>query len=713
MKFYATAARGIAPLLAEELRALGAEMVQPATAGVSFQGPLECAYRACLWSRLASRILLPLTDVDARDGDALYAGIRELHWERHLRSDGTLAVDCTGSRAAIGHSKFAALRVKDAVVDRFRERFGERPSVDTETPDLRINVLLRGETARVSIDLSGQPLHRRGYRTSGGAAPLKENLAAAILTLAGWPGVAARGGALLDPMCGSGTLVTEAALMAGDCAPGLLREYFGFLGWKRHEAHVWQRLLEEAAERREAGREQVPVLYGYDRDPRALAAAGANVTAAGVDDSVILAQRPLAADMPLPGADVGLLVTNPPYGERLGGTEDLRRTYALIGELLRTRLPDWQAAVFTGNPELAAAIGLKPEHSTTLFNGPLECRLLTYPAAGSRAPGPGAQTLDETGRAFANRLKKNIKHLSRWARRESVDCYRVYDQDIPEFAVAVDLYQGAKRWVHVQEYAPPRAVDPLKAGERLEQAMLAIGEVLEVPPSQVFLKVRRRQKGRAQYGKLAETGRFYEVAEWNCRLLVNFTDYLDTGLFLDHRLTRRMVQARAAGRRVLNLFCYTGTATVHAVRGGAAQTTSVDLSRTYLDWAERNLRLNGAEIGDAHRIVQADCRQWLLQEARRGNRRFELIFMDPPTFSASKRMDGTLDIQRDHVELIRNAMAVLSHGGELIFSNNFRRFTLDQQALAEFIVEDISGATIPEDFRRRPDIHRCWLIRHR
>ncbi len=710
MKFFATAPEGVSPLLAEELRSLGAERIQTAGLGVNFSGELALAYRACLWSRLASRILLPLTDVPAPDPETLYAGVREIRWERHLRSDGTLAVDCTASDAAIGHTRYAALKVKDAVVDRMREQFGERPSVDTERPDLRINVHLRGDKARISLDLAGTPLHQRGYRTSGAAAPLKENLAAAILTFAGWPAIAAQGGTLLDPMCGSGTLLIEAGLMAADIAPGLLRPYFGFFGWKRHDKALWEGLLEEAGARRAAGLERVPPIVGYDRDPRALEAAARNVTAAGLDEAITLARRTLAADMTLPQAASGLLISNPPYGERLGAGEDLRQTYALFGELLRTRLPGWHAALFTGNPELAAAVGLRPQRQTTLFNGPIECRLLAYPAAAGVEAGATAE-LDEGGQAFANRLRKNLRHLSRWARREGVDCYRLYDQDIPDYAVAVDLYQGAQLWVHVQEYAPPRSVDPLRAGERLEQALIAIRDVLELPPERLFLKVRQRQKGSAQYGKLAETGRFYEVREWNCRLLVNFTDYLDTGLFLDHRLIRRQLQQQAAGKRFLNLFCYTGAATVHAALGGAAHTTSVDMSSTYLDWADRNLRLNGFADRKAHELIRANCVEWLQQEAQRGRRRYDLIFLDPPTFSSSKRMEATFDVQRDHPALIRDALALLTPGGVLVFSNNFRKFRLDTEALDPSVkVEEITRATIPEDFRRRPDIHHCWRI---
>lgn len=711
--FFATAARGLGDLLAAELRGLGARDVRALSAGVGFAGDLAVAYRVCLWSRLANRILMPIARFQAPDPEHLYRQVHDLPWEEHLGPDATLAVDCTAIDAAIGHSRYAALKVKDAIVDRFRERTGARPSVDVERPDLALNLHLRGSDARLAVDLSGGSLHRRGYRSEAGAAPLKENLAAAILLLAGWPEAAAAGSGLLDPLCGSGTLVIEAALMAADSAPGLLRGRFGFEGWLGHRPELWQPLLEEAQARRAAGLERLPPLFGYDADPEVVAMARANVARAGVDEHVVVACRALGEPPPrLPAR--GLLVANPPYGERLGEATALRPTYAALGELLR-RLPDWRAAVLTGNPELAGHIGLKPSHDQELFNGPIACRLFHYPAASEHAAGGGdAELAAAPGAvAFANRLRKNLKHLSRWARREGVECWRAYDQDLPEYAFAVDLYRGERLWVHVQEYSPPATVDPQAALRRTQEALAVLPQVLEIPPGQLFFKQRRRQKGSAQYSKLAETGRYYEVREGGLRFLVNFTDYLDTGLFLDHRLTRGLLREQAAGKRFLNLFAYTGTATVHAAAGGAAVTTSVDLSRTYLDWAQRNLALNGL-AGPQHRFIQADCLHWLEQQAAdRRAPRYDLIFLDPPTFSASKRMDGTLDVQRDHVAMLRAAAALLATGGELVFSNNYRGFRLDSEALDELAIEDISARTIPEDFRRRPTIHRCWRIKRR
>lgn len=696
------------PLLAAELRSMGAAEVEADRSGVWFSGELEAGYRACLWSRTAGRILLELARFPAADPQALYRGVAQIDWGSHLTSEGSLAVDCTAGETPIGHTHFAALRVKDAIVDQFREREGVRPSIDLERPDLRLHLHLAGEEGILSLDLAGESLHRRGYRQEGLAAPLKENLAAAILLRAGWPAIAQEGGGLLDPLCGSGTLLIEGALMAADSPPGWGRSYWGFSGWKGHQPPIWESLMAEAAQRRAAGWAGLPLIRGCDADPQAVRAARANAARAGLEGRIQFEQGAFAQLGP--EGPAGLVVANPPYGERLGQERELARLYLQLGQLLKERFGGWQAALFAGNPELR--VPLRPRRSYTLYNGPLRCRLLVFsldatPRQAAPPPpppsSPGAQML-------GNRLRRNLRLTGRWARRQGVSCYRLYDADLPEYALAVDLYQGESTWAHVQEYQAPTEVEPAKATARREEALALLPHALGIPAERIFFKMRRRQRGRAQYEKQATEGLFHEVREGACRFLVNFTDYLDTGLFLDHRLTRGLIGELARGRRFLNLFGYTGTATVHAALGGAATTTTVDLSHTYLEWAKRNLALNGCEQG--HELVQADCLEWLGQAEREG-RRYGLIFLDPPTFSNSKRMEETLDIQRDHGELIQGAARLLEREGVLIFSTNNRRFKLDEEALDGLAVEDLSRKTLPEDFARNPRIHQCWRIGRR
>lgn len=718
LRFFATAPKGVAALLMSELEALGATQLREQPAGVEFSGDMETAYRACLWSRCANRILLPLATFAAATPEALYEGVQSVDWSAHFTPSETLAIDFVARNSQIQHSQFGAQKVKDAIVDQFRATCGERPSVDIQNPDMRINLFLQRDQATLYLDLSGDSLHKRGYRQAGGAAPLKENLAAAILLRAEWPRIAAEGGGLVDPMCGSGTLLIEAAMIAADWAPGLLRERYGFLAWQQHDAALWQRLTDEAAQRRDTGLAHLPPIFGYDSHGKAIQFAQASITAAGLDEHIRLAKRDVAELRKPAQLEQGLVVVNPPYGERMGERETLEPLYRQLGERLKAEFSNWQAAVFTGNPELAKLMGIRAQKQHNMFNGALPCKLLRFHIdpewymTEQRGPRPAKpEELGPGAEMLANRLRKNLKELGRWAWREGVSCYRLYDADMPEYALAVDLYQGEQRWVHVQEYEAPKTVDERKARLRLREAMAVIPEVLELPQENVYFKVRKRQKGAAQYTRQAEEKQFFEIEEGGCRFLVNFTDYLDTGLFLDHRITRQMVADMAKGKRFLNLFAYTGTVSVYAARGGAKSTLTVDMSNTYLDWARQNMALNGFD-GEQHQFVQADCLEWLKQGGVYKRAKFDLIFLDPPTFSSSKRMTDTFDVQRDHPAVIGAAMALLDAGGTLVFSNNFRKFKLDPELEARFAVEDITPRTLPRDFARNPKIHHCWLIRH-
>ncbi|PLX96056.1 MAG: bifunctional 23S rRNA (guanine(2069)-N(7))-methyltransferase RlmK/23S rRNA (guanine(2445)-N(2))-methyltransferase RlmL [Desulfuromonas sp.] len=712
--YFVSAAVGFEGLLLDELRQLGASAVKESRAGVYAEGSLAFAYRVLLESHLASRLLLPLATFAAPDPEALYAGVQTIRWQEHLLPTGSLAVDAVVNRSKLRHSGFAALKVKDAIVDQLRDACGERPSVDTEHPDLRIHLYLAKDEATISLDLSGESLHRRGYRVPGGTAPLKESLAAAILLRAGWPEIAAAGGPLLDPMCGTGTLLIEGALLAGKMPPGARRERFGVEQWRGHDAALWERLRQEATARWEAGKESLPSFYGYDADPAVIRVARECVERAGLSTIIHLERRELARLEPVNSKAPGLLVVNPPYGERLGDVRELRHLYAALGGALRRDFQGWKAALFTGNPDLARDMGLRAHRYHSFHSGPIPCRLFHFDVDPERVVGatarqnrtPEADTpLSEGAQMFANRLRKNLKSLGRWARKDGVSCYRLYDADMPEYAVAIDLYGDR---VHVQEYAPPETVDARRAKQRLDEVMAALAPTLGIPAERIFLKVRQRQKGAAQYHKLASEDEFFDVQEGRARLLVNLTDYLDTGLFLDHRPTRLMLGEMAKGKRFLNLFAYTGAATVHAALGGARSTTTVDLSRTYLGWARRNMALNGFS-DQRHRFIQADCRSWI-DEAQEP---FDLIFLDPPTFSNSKSMDDSFDVLRDHVPLLRATARLLAPGGELIFSNNHRRFRMDRDALPELDIEEISAATLPPDFARNPRIHNCWRILRR
>jgi len=713
-------------VLAEELRELVQAKISERPYGAELAATPKEAYRIVLNSRIAGHVYRVLQQGMARDAAGLYRVVSAVDWTAQFPVDATFAVSFTGGNKAIRNTLFGAQCVKDAIVDRFVARLGRRPSVNVESPDVLVHLhLTQKNLATVSVELSAGSLHRRGYRLEGGLAPLRENLAAAVLRRAQWPQVAAERGAFVDPMCGSGTLVIEAALMIRGLDVDQKRQRLGSPRWFGHD---WQALEQVMAESALAAIE-VP-LVGMDIDPYQIEQARENAKRAGVADYVTFMVR----DVRKPGrpsvlesAEKGLLVVNLPYGQRVSEQAALPALYEKAASNWLAAYQGWSAALLGPNDPVMRYLGLRAEKRFDFANGPLAVQLWRLRLDDKARPAPRgpdefatrlierAATMErsDSAQAFANRLKKNLRHLGRWSRREGVSCYRVYDADLPEYALAVDIYTdiNGQRWINVQEYAAPSQIDPKLARQRLTEAMGVIAELLEVPTGKVFLRIRRRQRGSNQYQKLGQKHQYVKVREGAATLLVNFTDYLDTGLFLDHRLVRAKVAQLAKGGDLLNLFCYTGTASVLAACEGARSTTSVDMSGTYLNWAARNFRENGFDIGHAHQLIRADCLQWLKQ-ATSQKKRYDVIFLDPPTFSSSKRMQGTLDIQRDHKSLIRQAMALLKASGVLIFSTNLRRFKLDPTLKADYVCNDLSLSTLPQDFSRNQRIRQVFEFKH-
>jgi 23S rRNA (guanine2445-N2)-methyltransferase / 23S rRNA (guanine2069-N7)-methyltransferase len=726
--FVASAPRGFGDLLARELEGFGAAEVRERALGVELSGGLDVGYRACLESRVASRIFLVVARFDAPSDAAFYEAVRAIDWRAHIDPARTLACDFSGNHPALTHTGFGALRLKDAICDSLRAATGRRPDIAAERPAVRVHAHANRTDVTVSIDLSGEGLHRRGYRTEAGEAPLRENLAAGVLLRAGWQEKALSAAEFLDPMCGAGTLVIEAALIAARIAPGAGRRYYGFLGWMGHDAAAWGAVKQAAEARAAAGQEAAEALClrGFDRDAAVLAAARENAERAGVGRLVSFERRALAEASPASEGS-GFLATNPPYGVRLEDRDAAHAVMRELGAVLRERFAGWDAAVLAGSPEQGLELGLRAARVHKVWNGALECRLLRLHVApenerdlvpsGRRdrsariddalADSPGAKM-------FANRIAKNLKQLVPWAERERVSCFRIYDADMPEYSFAIDRYVEAgtdRVWLHVQEYEAPASIDAEAVKRRRAEALAARARATGVPAERNQLRRRRRRARGEQYDKLAATGDFKRVEEAGLAFWVNLIDYLDTGLFLDHRITRARLRAAASGARFLNLFAYTGSASVYAAAGGARSTTSVDMSATYVEWARRNLAENGFASA-RHELVRADCIAWL-ESAATEKRRFDLIFLDPPTFSHSKRMTEALDVQRDHPALIERTMRLLAPAGLLVFSTNAQKFRLDPELAQGYELADISRATLPKDFERNPRIHRCFEVRHR
>ena len=720
-RYTATCPAGVGVYLAQELAALGASDVVERPVGVQFSGDLALAYRACMWSRLANRVILELGSYPARTGDCLYEAACEIDWLAHVPDGRSFMVDLAGRSSDVRNTQFGALRIKDAIVDQHRARGRTRPTVDIKSPDLRIHARLSKGAVSVGIDLSGESLHRRGYRLDGGLAPLRENIAAAALWAADWPARGREGEALIDPMCGSSTLLLEGALMALDHAPGLARLRFGFDGWAGHDLSQWRAIKGEAEERRRAASDSPVEIRGYDGDIQAVRRSQENIQRLGLESKVRLRCKDLAAVTRPTHRDLsrGLLVVNPPWGERMGSPDSLPLLYNRLGQLMREQFEGWQGVVLTSKLELGKAIGLRANKKHRFHNGRLELHCLQFDLNADnefrlfeqhsvrRADEPaGAHPpkLTEGAEMVMNRLRKNYRRLKPWIVRENISNFRLYDADIPEYAAAIDVYDGR---LHVAEYAAPKSVPTEAARRRLNDVVLGVQHYADMSSAgSIAVKRRQRQKGRDQYHRLSNTGDRLVVREGNIKTFVNLHDYLDTGLFLDHRPLRSWIAREAKGRHFLNLFSYTGVATLHAAAGGAITSTSVDASATYLNWFKDNLALNGFSERQ-HRGVRSDVRTWLATDTRY----YDLIMLDPPSFSNSKG-ENDFDVQKDHDTLLDLAMARLSSDGALYFSTNRRRFELSESVMARWHVDNVTTLSIPEDFSRNPRIHCCWRLQH-
>lgn len=845
-EFYASCPEGFEAALADELRGMGLRQVRPLKGRVAFAGSPADAERACLWSRLASRIFVVLGRFACTDAEDLYEATRSIAWERILRAGATIAVTARGTNDELRNSHFAALRVKDALCDRMLEVEGRRPNVDTDDPDARISLTLRGNRASIQLDLSGDPLFKRLPREATrthAAHVLRPDYAALACAQGNWQeicsaaltntkdamgdedtaapadgGVPADGDVpagstaerptptlpvLIDACCAGGGVVLEAASILADRAPGLERRNWGFQSWSEHDAATWRELLNEADRRAELAKGRVARIVATDPSGDAVACARRILKAAGLADRVIFAQPDLdkiSRKLMMPACCGGeprgfiFLDTTETAISKMSRVLDLATSLhagACGADPVRVMLSTMPTVALTRDDLLIRTLG-EPARSLRVMPNNEEAELAIFSAANgaisagegnvaaedsmpaedavesSAAPSPATTLIDlgdgkpcpvliPESEQFARRLRKVAKLRRKWAQREGVTCYRVYDADLPDYSAAIDLYEGSAttpgRWLVIAEYAAPREVDPSLAEARLLDILTLAPRILQVDPDNVFAKARIRSRGGSQYGKQAggtspsgqhgkggkprggrggsapanrpsqgagsgipsdiRTRRLPLIEEGGLTFAVNFNDYLDTGIFLDHRITRGLVREHARGKRFfLNLFAYTGTATCYAADAGVGETVTVDLSNTYLDWAERNMEQNGF-VGPDHHYVRADVMSWI-RDMRQTRNRWDLIFCDPPTFSNSSKMGRrTWDVQRDHVELLVGLSRLLSREGEAIFSCNLRTFRpgIEEVARAGVVLTDITDETIPEDFARNKKIHHCYLVK--
>ncbi len=751
LEFFATCPKGFEKLLAQELDGLRIKKVRPLGGQVAFYGSLADAYRVCLWSRLTSRVILVLDRVGAATSDALYEDLSHIAWEDHIGPHATIAVSAHGTNDQLRNTNFIAVRTKDAIVDRLAAKRGSRPMVNTLAPDVTIVVRVSRNRATVGIDLAGEALFKRSLTGGRGPArefaPLRLDYAAALLYLQAQTAASTSGFSLDAPLPallfpGAGALAQEAAGMALDVAPGILRARWGMTGWAGHDDDAWQDLLAEADERAEKGQERQVTLYAADSRPKAKEAVLYTLRAGGLkaDVQFLPASELLKHAEHFTGvvADLSWTKEEP----TLQGS-----AYATLG-----LFAGQASTLLTSDTNTDTVLRATPSQTLSVYVGNSIATMRSYPAANAEgAIDDAAKTADASANSseltsvpagptvmvnnqpvsvlvpasdqFAARLTKVAKLRAKWARKNDVSCYRVYDADLPDYAVSIDIYKGATKpttWLQISEYAASKEIDPDLAKRRLLDVLALAPRILGVPSSNVNLRTRTRAKGGSQYsdeGSAADNSRkeMLLIDEGGLLFEVNFASRLDCGIFLDHRDTRaeirELMKSAGPAKSFLNLFAYTGTATCYAADGGALHSTTVDLSKPSLEWAKRNMKRNGFD-GEEHEFVQADVLSWIT-EMRHTKNRWNVIFCDVPTFSNSSRMrQSSFDVQRDHAELIIGISRLLTRGGVAIFSCNLRSFKPDVEKIqrAGVIIEDITSETIPEDFSRNKKIHHAYKI---
>ena len=706
----ATAGFGLEAILRRELTDLGYESQVVAPGRLLFRGDDSAIREANLSLRTAERVLVRMAYAPATDFDQLFELVQSAAWSEWITPDGALPVRGRSHRSELSSVPACQRTVKKALVEALREQHGvaELPETGPEYP---IEVALLDDEATLLLDTTGTGLHKRGYRRYVGAAPLRETLAAAMVLLSRWTPERP----FWDPFCGSGTLAIEAAMIGRKIAPGLRREFL-CESWPRLAGEAW-RTSRESAEAH-IGEKLPERLLATDESEEELKLARRHAEAAGVAEDIHFQRRDFK-DISSK-RDYGCLITNPPYGERIGEREEIEALYRSMPDVLR-RLKTWSHFILTARGDFEKLVGQQASKRRKLYNGRLECTLYQFfgergakkekpkaesqePTAPQQAFGGLKQEAERQALEFANRLKNRARHLRKWPTKRGITCFRLYDRDVPEVPLVIDRYEDT---LHIAEYERPHDRTPAEHADWLDLMIRTAAEALDTSREAVFVKRRERQRGETQYEKFASAHQLKTVTEGGLKFRVNLSDYLDTGLFLDHRITRGMVRDAAEGKRFLNLFGYTGSFTVYAAAGGAVETSTVDLSQTYLDWAADNLRLNGLSESPQHQLIRDDSAAYI--DSLPEESLFDLAVVDPPTYSNSKRLEEDWDVQRDAVPLLNAIAKRMSPGGLVYFSTNFRRFRFEESELVGYTLREISRQTVPEDFRNKR-IHRCWRL---
>ncbi|QCI16032.1 bifunctional 23S rRNA (guanine(2069)-N(7))-methyltransferase RlmK/23S rRNA (guanine(2445)-N(2))-methyltransferase RlmL [Buchnera aphidicola] len=698
MKYlFASANFGTEILLEKELLFLGAKNLNIKNGGIYYEGDEFLLYNSLMWSRIASRIFLCIKKFNINNITDLYHNIYSINWTKIFDVNYTFLVNFKGTNSIIRNSLFGSLIIKDAIVDQFKKKLSCRPNINLNKPDIRIKSLLLNNTIHIMLDLSGESLNKREYRKFHHITPIKENLAAAIVLNSGWNQKIP----MIDPMCGSGTLLIEAAMIASDRAPGLTRSKWGFQSWKQHNKKLWDNIVKTAQERFKIGKKKCFKNYfiGYDYNPEIIKKAQINASNAGLSKIIHFFTQDLNdLKNTYNKKEKGILLCNPPYGERYKSENQLLGLYVQLGITAKKYFSNWKLSIFSSSIFLLKFLQMQSYKEFLLKNGSLSCIQKNYEIF--------FKNIDIKNTEYQDRLRKNFKKLKKWADLEKIQCFRVYNADLPNYNIVVDVYD---QWVVIQEYKAPKLIHDKKSFKRLCHAIYYTKKILSISINRIILKIRKKNKNKTQYNKLFNSNTFILIQEYYAKFLVNLVDYLDTGLFSDKRLIRKLLGSMSKGKDFLNLFSYTGTATVYAGLGEAKSTTSVDISNTYIRWSKRNMSINNL-TNSKNIFIQSDCINWV----KKNKKKFDLIFINPPTFSNSKKMHQSFDLKRDYLDLMTDLKKILNNKGYIIFSSSTKNFTIDINHLnkIKLHVKNITKKTQSKDYLKNSKIYHSWLITH-
>ncbi|AEO08152.1 bifunctional 23S rRNA (guanine(2069)-N(7))-methyltransferase RlmK/23S rRNA (guanine(2445)-N(2))-methyltransferase RlmL [Buchnera aphidicola] len=690
---------GTEQLLKQELLRLGIKNSTIINGGVYYEANDFLLYKTLMWSRIASRIFLCITNFYIKNSQDLYLKIYDIDWNKIFYKNSTFAINFKGTNNIIRNSLFGALITKDAIIDQFRKKYCIRLNINLIEPDIRIKLLLlNNNIIHVMLDLSGESLHKRGYRKFFNQTPIKENLASAIIINSGWN----KNLPIIDPMCGSGTLLIEAAMMASNRAPGLKRSKWGFQSWKDYNKKIWTQIIQEAKEKFEIGMQTClkNFFIGYDSNTDIIKKAKINALHAGVLKIIEFKTQNLEnfKNINQTKIESGILLTNPPYGNRYKTESQLVSLYIQLGIISKNYFENWKLSIFSASKFLFNFLQMKPNKKYFFKNGSLDCIQHNYTIY--------LKNKVIINNEYENRLKKNFKKFKKWADIQNIECFRIYNADLPNYNIIVDVY---KNWIVIQEYQAPKEIHSYKTLRRLCDAIYYTKKILSVSIDNIIFKIRKKNTHKTQYKKLSNSNNFILIQEYHAKFLVNLIDYIDTGLFSDKRILRKLLGKMSYDKDFLNLFSYTATASVYAGLGNAKSTTSIDISNTYIKWSMKNMAINNL-TGSQHIFIKSDCLKWI----KKTHKTFDLIFINPPTFSNSKNMNQSFDVKKDYFNLMINLKKILRYHGYIIFSSSTKNFELDYNFMnkIKLYAKKITQQVQSKDYLKYSNNYHSWLIQH-